>query len=220
MYRGVIFDLDGVIVDSAKYHYQAWRRIANLLGFDFTEEQNEALKGVGRVESLQHILRWGEVYKSEKEQTELRDIKNQWYLELISDMGTDELLPGVKQMMDDLKDVGVKIALGSASKNSRNILKAVELISYFDSIIDGTKTTRSKPDPQTFTMAAEELQLPIEDCVVIEDSQKGLLAAKRGGFDTIGIGDADHLEANVITVPDIAHLNYSCADGQLTIHDL
>lgn len=219
MYRGVIFDLDGVIVDTAGYHFEAWKRLANSLGTDFTHEQNEQLKGVGRVESLQMILNWGNISKTEDEQANLRIIKNDWYLELITNMDENEILPGVREMLEQLQQNNIKIALGSASKNAVTILKAVNLIDYFEVIIDGTKTTKSKPDPQTFEMGAEALNLEASDCVVVEDSIKGIEAARRGGFDTIGIGKADILQANVITVNDLTEVSYKCQNELLTILD-
>ena len=217
MYKGVLFDLDGVIVDTAGYHFEAWKRLAISLGTDFTIEQNEQLKGVGRAESLQMILSWGNIQKNEEEQAELCITKNEWYLDLITNMNESEILPGVHDMLEKLKENKIHIALGSASKNAVTILKAVGLIDYFEAIIDGTKTTRSKPDPQTFELGAEALGLDPSECVVIEDSIKGIEAGKLGGFDTIGIGNSDTLAASLITVKDLTQLKYKCSDCVLTI---
>lgn len=219
MYKGVIFDLDGVIVDTAGYHFKAWKRLAHSLGTNFTHEQNEYLKGVGRVESLQMILDWGDIEKSDEEQKELCQVKNEWYLDLITNMDECEILPGVKDMLEKLKENNIHIALGSASKNAVTILKAVGLIEYFEAIIDGTKVTKSKPDPQTFNLGSEALGLDASQCVVIEDSMKGIEAAKRGGFDTIGIGRPEVLNANVNTVANLNELSYKCENGRLIIHD-
>jgi len=201
MIKGCIFDLDGVIVDTAKYHFQAWRRLANELGFDFTEEENEKLKGVSRVESLKLILSWGGVEKSSEEQAELAARKNEWYVELISNMTPEEILPGVKEFLDELKRKGIKIALGSASKNAPAILERVELTAYFDAIIDGTKTTRSKPDPQVFQLGAEALGLQPSETVVFEDAPKGIDAALNGGFWAVGVGDPANLGHAHLVIP-------------------
>lgn len=217
MYKGVLFDLDGVIVDTAGYHFEAWKRLAISLGSDFTSEQNEQLKGVGRVESLQMILQWADIVKSKEEQAQLCITKNDWYLELITHMNEEEILPGVTEMLQNLKENKVRIALGSASKNAVTILKAVGLIDYFEAIIDGNKTTRSKPDPQTFELGAEALNLDPSECIVIEDSIKGIQAAKMGGFDTIGIGNPNTLAASVITVSDLTELHYTTTEGMLAI---
>ena len=217
MYRGVLFDLDGVIVDTAGYHFKAWKRLAVSIGTDFTIEQNEQLKGVGRVESLQMILNWGNILKTEEEQAELCITKNEWYLDLITNMNESKILPGVQEMLEKLKENNIHIALGSASKNAVTILKAVGLIDYFEAIIDGTKTTRSKPDPQTFELGAKALGLNPSECIVIEDSIKGIEAGKLGGFDTVGIGNSDTLAASLITVKDLNQLNYKCNDNVLTI---
>ncbi len=201
MIKGCIFDLDGVIVDTARYHFQAWRRLANDLGFDFTEAENEKLKGVSRMESLRLILSWGGVQKSPDEQALLAARKNEWYVELISNMTPDEILPGVKPFLEELKDKGIKTALGSASKNAVAILDRVALTDYFDTIIDGTKTTRSKPDPQVFQLGAGALGLSPAEVVVFEDAEKGIEAALRGGFWAVGVGDATTLGQAHLVIP-------------------
>lgn len=198
MIQGYIFDLDGVIVDTAKYHYAAWRKLANSLGFDITEEQNENLKGVSRKESLEYILSLGKLQFPEDKKAEMAELKNTWYVESISNMDKSELLPGSEELIREIKDLGLKVSLGSASKNSLRILKATELIQYFDAVIDGTKTTESKPHPQVFLMGAEALGLAPSNCVVFEDSINGIKAANTGGFLSIGVGEADILhEANI-----------------------
>ena len=212
MIKGCIFDLDGVIVDTARYHFQAWRRLANELGFDFTEAENEKLKGVSRVESLKLILSWGGVEKSPEEQVELAARKNDWYLELISNMTPDEILPGVKEFLEELKSRNIKIALGSASKNAPAILDRVGLTDYFDAIIDGTKTTRSKPDPQVFLLGAEALGLHPAETVVFEDAEKGIEAALNGGFLAVGVGDPATLGSAHLVIPGFQNFTF----GKLT----
>lgn len=204
----VIFDLDGVIVDTAKYHYQAWNRLAQSMGFAISEEQNDLLKGVSRMESLDLILELGGVSKSEEERQDLATLKNEWYLELITNLGDDDLLPGVVDLLDDLARNSIKIALGSASKNSVTILTALRLIDRFDVIIDGTKTTKSKPDPQVFNMGAEALNEDAASCLVIEDSIKGLQAAIAGGFKTLGVGVEEGLQIADTVVADLSGITY------------
>ncbi len=202
MIKACIFDLDGVIVDTAKYHFIAWRRLANELGFDFTEEDNEKLKGVSRVESLNLILSWGGVAKTNEEKAQLAARKNDWYVEYITKMDASEILEGVQPFLEHLRNKGVKIGLGSASKNSMTILKQIGLIPFFDSIIDGTKTTCSKPDPQVFQLGAKELGvLPIET-IVFEDAEKGIDAALAGGFWAVGIGEPDVLGHAHAVIPN------------------
>lgn len=194
MIKGYIFDLDGVIVDTAKYHYNAWRKLANTLGFDISEEQNENLKGVSRTESLEYILTLGNLHFSEDEKTKMAILKNSWYVDSISNMNESELLPGSAELIKEIKLLGLKVSLGSASKNALRILEATGLIEYFDAIIDGTKTTESKPHPQVFLMGAEALNLDPKECIVFEDSLNGVKAAKKGGFVSIGVGDKDVLK--------------------------
>jgi beta-phosphoglucomutase len=197
--KACIFDLDGVIVDTAVYHYKAWKRLANQLGFDFTEEQNEQLKGVSRVRSLQLILQWGGVTKTEAEQEQLATLKNTWYLDMISHMTPTEILPGAKEFLESCRAAGLKTALGSASKNSMTILDKINISGLFDAIIDGNKVSKPKPDPEVFLKGAEELGIAPVNCVVFEDAIAGIEAAKNGGMKAIGIGSPSVLtEADLV----------------------
>lgn len=205
--KACIFDLDGVIVDTAVYHFKAWKRLANHLGFDFTEEENEKLKGVSRVRSLQLILEWGGVEKTTEEQSQLADLKNSWYVEMIKEMQPDEILPGAKEFLLMVRNAGLKTALGSASKNSRTILEKVGLLELFDSIIDGNTVSASKPDPEVFLKGARSLGLNPEDCVVFEDAISGVQAALAGGMKVVGIGDAQTLSGASLVVAGLYEMN-------------
>lgn len=197
--KACIFDLDGVIVDTAVYHYKAWRRLANQLGFDFTEQQNEELKGISRIESLKIILNWGGVTKSDEEMQELAKLKNTWYVEMITKMTPDEILPGAKEFLELVRANNYLTALGSASKNSGTILNQIGLIHLFDALVDGNKVTKSKPDPEVFLVGAQELNVNPEECVVFEDAIAGVQAAKAGKMKAVGIGKADVLtEADIV----------------------
>ncbi len=207
MVKACIFDLDGVIVDTAVYHFKAWKRLANHLGFDFTEAENEKLKGVSRVRSLQLILEWGGVEKTTDEQSQLADLKNSWYVEMIQGMQPDEILPGAKEFLLTVRNAGLKTALGSASKNSRTILEKVGLIDLFDSIIDGNTVTASKPDPEVFLKGAQSLDLNPADCVVFEDAIAGVEAALAGGMKVVGIGDSANLKGANLVVAGLHEMN-------------
>ncbi|MDZ7897628.1 MAG: beta-phosphoglucomutase [Arcicella sp.] len=197
--KACLFDLDGVIVDTAIYHFQAWRRLANELGFDFTEHQNEQLKGISRMESLELILGWGNVTLTEEEKLDWATRKNDWYLDLVKEMTPDEVLPGVKDFLILLRENNIKIALGSASKNSKLILERIEMLSYFDAIIDGNNITKGKPNPQVFLMGAEATDCKPEECVVFEDALAGVQAGKLGGMRVVGVGSPEVLtEADVV----------------------
>ena len=189
-----IFDLDGVIVDTAKYHYQAWRNLGQSLGFDFNEQFNEKLKGVSRVDSLKLILSHAGITLSDADFAEALVSKNEEYLGLISAMDKDEILPGVLPYLIKLCKHNIPIALGSASKNARKILQQIELIEFFDFISDGTMVQRSKPDPEVFLLVTEHFGLEPKKCVVFEDSIKGVIAANSADFISIGIGDSSILE--------------------------
>ena len=187
--KGVIFDLDGATVDTAKFHFLAWRKLANDLGFDFTEEQNEQLKGVSREDSLKKILDWGELELSKTEFKRQMALKNENYLSYVAKMDEDEILPGVQKVIDYLIENNVPFALGSASKNARNILKKVNLLDKFDAIVDGTDVSKAKPDPEVFLIAAEELNIKPENSIVFEDSVAGVQAANNAKMMSIGIGE-------------------------------
>lgn len=192
-HKAFIFDLDGVIVDTAKYHFLAWQKIANRLGIDFTHEHNEQLKGVSRIRSLDLILSLGgkEITQEEKDQFLLE--KNEDYLQYIINMKEDEILEGVVPVLQYLKDNGQKIALGSASKNARPILEKVNILHFFDAIVDGNDVTNAKPDPEVFLRAAQLVGASTSDAIVFEDSVAGVQAANIAGMVSIGIGDAKTL---------------------------
>jgi len=188
-----IFDLDGVIVDTAKYHFLAWRNLANDLGFDFTEEQNELLKGVSRVKSLEILLSIGKVNLSEEKKQELLFQKNKEYLEYVNKMTSEEILPGVNDLLNFLEINDIKYALGSASKNAPLILEKVGLLNRFTAIVDGNDVSKAKPDPEVFLIGAKKLGMKPENCVVVEDAIAGIQAANAAKMISIGIGDANVL---------------------------
>lgn len=202
-----IFDLDGVIVDTAIYHYKAWKQLANELHFDFSEEDNEKLKGISRVQSLQLILTWTGITKSGEEQLELANRKNNWYVEMINKMQPGEILPGAKQFLEKLKKAGYKIALGSASKNAVPILTKVKLLDFFDAIIDGNEVSASKPDPQVFLKGAEALGIAPANCVVFEDAIAGVQAAKAAGMKVVGIGSPETLYEADLVISGLYEMN-------------
>ncbi|TVZ25310.1 beta-phosphoglucomutase [Gillisia sp. Hel_I_86] len=197
--KGVIFDLDGVIVDTAKFHFLAWKKLANGLGFDFTELQNEELKGVSRVRSLEKILEWGNTSLSEDEFREKMAVKNDNYLSYITTLTSEDILPGVSKIIDFLSEENIPIALGSASKNARPILKKTGLLEKFQAIVDGNDVSKAKPDPEVFNIAAEKIGVAPENCLVFEDSVAGVQAANIAGMISVGIGEKEVLhEADYI----------------------
>ena len=191
--RACLFDMDGVLVDTAKHHFVAWQRLAEELSIPFSREDNEALKGLSRVDSLEVILGMGNLVLDAQTKLQLMDKKNAHYLELISTMSPDELLPGVSEFMADLQREGIRVGLGSSSKNAPQILDLVGLRSYFDAVIDGNQITLSKPDPEVFLKGAQALGLEPEECLVFEDAAAGVDAARTGGFPVVGIGSPEVL---------------------------
>jgi len=198
MIKAFLFDLDGVIVDTAIYHYQAWRAMANSLGFDISEEFNEKLKGISRMDSLDIILEHGNVELSDEKKIELATQKNTNYLQLVSKMTQADILPGVTDFFVQLKKENIKTALGSVSKNAGLILERIGMLGDFDAIIDGNKIIKGKPDPEVFLKGAEELGFSPAECLVFEDAVAGVDAAKAGGMKAIGIGKKE-----VLTKADI-----------------
>lgn len=197
--RAAIFDLDGVIVDTAKYHYLAWKRLAHELGFTFTENDNERLKGVSRVRSLEILLEVGGLSLDETTRSQLASRKNDWYVDYISNMDASEILPGAAEYLQGLRARGIKTALGSASKNAPLILERLGISSLFDSVVDGNKVSKAKPDPEVFLRAAEELDVPAAACVVFEDAEAGIEAGHRAGMTVVGVGKPSLLkEADVV----------------------
>ena len=191
--KGFIFDLDGVIVDTAKYHYFAWKKLAESIGISFTEKENEQLKGVSRIRSLEKILDWGGVSLPDAKFQELITAKNDDYLSFVNKMTRDEILPDVPRVLSFLKEQQQPMALGSASKNARSILTKVDLINQFDAIMDGTNVSKAKPNPEVFLKAAEALKMKPTDCIVFEDALAGIEAANAAGMISIGIGDTSVL---------------------------
>jgi len=197
--KAFIFDLDGVIVDTAKYHFLAWRNLAKSLGFDFTEEQNEQLKGVSRVKSLEILLSLGNVQLDDDKKNSLLQEKNIEYLEYVNRMNADEILPGVIIVLDFLDNNNIKYALGSASKNAPLILEKVGLLDRFSALVDGNDVSNAKPDPEVFLIGAKKLHVNPENCIVVEDAIAGVQAANAAKMLSIGIGDSSVLfEANFV----------------------
>ncbi len=190
---GVIFDLDGVIVDTAKYHFLAWKDLADQLGFEFTEAHNELLKGVSRVRSLEILLEIGKIKLSEEKKQEVLTSKNAQYLEYIHKMGPEEILPGALTVLNTLDDLGIHYVLGSASKNAPLILKQVDLLHRFSGIVDGNSVSKAKPDPEVFLIGAQKLNLNPNQCVVFEDAIAGIQAANAANMVSVGIGDRETL---------------------------
>jgi beta-phosphoglucomutase len=209
--RGFLFDLDGVLVDTAQYHFLAWQRMASELGIHFGEAENEQLKGVSRADSLNRILAWGGQTMPEAEKQRWMTLKNTWYLELVAGMPADDYLPGAHEFLVASRAAGIKVALGSASKNAPLILERLGWMPLFDALVDGNVVTASKPDPEVFLEGARRLGLQPEECVVFEDSEAGVEAARRGGMKVVGIGqglDADLLVTGLdrLTPDQVAQL--------------
>lgn len=204
-----IFDLDGVIVDTAKFHYLAWKRLAQELGFELTPMQNERLKGVSRIQSLEVILKLGNIKASETEKNKMADKKNQWYVQYISSMTPKDILPGAKEFILKVRENGIKTSLGSVSKNAALILEKTAITKLFDCIVDGNRITKAKPDPEVFLISCQELGIAPCQSIVFEDSVAGIQAASTGGFHSVGIGSNEILYMAEKVIRDFTNADMS-----------
>lgn len=207
--KACIFDLDGVIVDTAKYHFIAWRELAAELGFEFTEAHNERLKGVSRMTSLEILLEVGGITLNEEQKLKLAAQKNDRYVSYIEKMTPDEILPGVVSFLNELRLAGIKTAIGSASKNTPLILERLKLEKFFDAVIDGNKVAEAKPNPEVFLKGASELGLEPKNCIVFEDAVAGVEAAHNGGMKCVGIGFPEILTEADMVIPGFQRFNLS-----------
>ena len=206
--KACLFDLDGVVVDTAKYHYIAWKEMAAELGFDFTQKQNELLKGVSRMRSLDILLGIGKIVLTDAEKLLLAENKNNRYLDYVRQMSEEEILPGVSEFLNELREQGIQIALGSASKNAPLILERIHLMEKFDVIVDGNAVSKAKPDPEVFLRCAELLGVEPVNCLVFEDAQAGIEAARNGGMKVIGVGSPENLSLADHYIPGFEKLDY------------
>lgn len=205
--RALIFDLDGVLTDTAIYHYHAWKTLADELGIPFNEQDNEQLKGVDRLGSLRLILQKGQLSLSPAEEQRLMAGKNQHYLELIADMGPADLFDGTAGLFANLQQQGIKTALASASKNAGFVVERLGIASHFDYIADAAKVANSKPAPDIFLLAAQGLNIKPQHCVGVEDAQAGIAAILSAGMLPVGIGDAAVLQDALLVYPTLDKLN-------------
>jgi beta-phosphoglucomutase len=207
--KAVIFDLDGVIVDTAHYHYVAWQKLAKELGITFTEKENEKLKGVSRMRSLEIILELGGISLSDEKKEELATKKNSWFVDYIEAIKPEEIFKGVKQMLNSLRENGYKVALASSSKNAETVLRLLEIKGFFDAVVDGTMIIKSKPDPEIFLLAASKVGVYPNECIVFEDAEAGVEAAIAAGMKCVGVGSADQLSKANFIVKSTADFNIS-----------
>ncbi|PCH13720.1 beta-phosphoglucomutase [Streptococcus parauberis] len=218
MFKAVLFDLDGVITDTAEYHYLAWKKLVSELGFDIDRTFNENLKGVSREESLCRILNHLGIEEeiSPEKFTELATLKNSNYVQMIQEVSPKDVYPGIIELLSNLKENGIKIALASASKNGPFLLKQMGITDYFDVIADPAKVKENKPAPDIFIAAAEGVGVPINESIGIEDAEAGIAAIKASGALPIGVGSAEILGTDIAIVPDTSYLTLDYLKGQWT----
>lgn len=212
-YKGIIFDLDGVLCSTDQYHYLAWKNVADSMGIYFDQQINNRLRGISRMESLEIILENYEGILTETQKTELAEKKNRLYVDMLRNMSERDFSEEVKETLEKLKENGYALAIGSSSKNAKYILERLGCKHYFDAISDGTNIEKSKPDPEVFTKAAEFLGLKPEECLVVEDARAGIDAAVNGGFDCAGVGEASEYEKTTYSLERISDLlNIGCKE--------
>lgn len=211
MFQGVLFDLDGVITDTAEYHYKAWKNLANELGVTIDRDFNEQLKGVSREDSLDLILKHGGIREEIDDNTfkALAAKKNDVYVETIQSFSEDDIFPGILALLKELKQHNIKIALASASKNGPLLLEKMNLTHYFDAIVDPSSVDSGKPAPDIFIAAANAIDCPVTECIGIEDSQAGITAIKQSGALPIGVGSSEDLGNDITLVSDTSKLTYT-----------
>ncbi|AEB30051.1 beta-phosphoglucomutase [Carnobacterium sp. 17-4] len=211
MIKGFIFDLDGVLTDTAEYHYQAWKRMANKLGIPLDREMNEQLKGISRMDSLERILALGnqtEKYSVE-EKKQLADGKNEDYKKLILSVTPNDLLPGIADLLADLKKENIRLALASASKNGPVIMEKLGIADLFDTVVDPASLANGKPNPEIFIKGVEQLQLKPEECVGVEDAQAGIESINAAGIFSVGVGTKEMMRNADYAVSDTSELKLS-----------
>ncbi len=205
--RACIFDLDGVIVDTARYHFLAWKKLSDEIGVHFDHSINEQLKGVSRMRSLETILNIGGIKLSEEQKLDLAEKKNIWFVEMVNQMTSEEILPGIENFLNKLEIEGILKAVGSASKNAKLALGKTNLVHRFEYIVDGTMVKKAKPNPEVFLKAAKEINVPPENCVVFEDAIAGVRAAHNGGMKCIGVGEQKSLNEADLVIQSFEHLD-------------
>lgn len=205
--KAFIFDLDGVIVDTAKFHFLAWKKLADNLNINFTHEINEQLKGVSRVRSLEIILSQGNVQASQEDKNNWLVQKNEDYLAFVHQMDKSEILPRVEEVLQFLKANNQYVVLGSASKNARPILEKVNILHYFDALVDGNDVNNAKPDPEVFLQGANQVHVAYKDAIVFEDSVAGIQAANVAGMTSVGIGEKEVLHESDFCFRDFTEMS-------------
>jgi len=207
MIKAVIFDLDGVIIDTAHYHYIAWKRLAGEFGINLTLAHNELLKGVSRMRSLEIILSLGNIKVPRDQQEQLAQKKNSWFVEYIEAIRPDEIFPGVIELIKNLRKKNIKVGLASSSKNAPRVIELLGIAAAFDTMVDGTMIVHTKPDPEIFLLAAHKLGIEPKYCLVFEDAEAGVEAALAAGMQCVGVGSVDQLGKANLVIPNTGDFN-------------